>query len=322
MARKPRIHFPGALYHVIARGNQGQAVFHEDSDFALYRQLLTEYKNQFRCPVYAYALMPNHVHLLLETGQTSLSKIMHRLQFHYTLRANLKYKIHGHLFQGRYKAILCDKDTYLLELSAYIHLNPVRAGLVKDPTAYVWSSYLSYLKPRSEDLVDTTYLLNQFSSNPQIAKNRYRQFVEDRLGQGHREDFYAVKEQRLLGDEDFVERIHRVAKEETPHSYEVSLPELVSCVSSAFELPEELFFSSSRNRRGTLGRALVAYLARELGRFRLKDVAEYFKRDPAAISQALRRIEQEIQEEGLVTKTLQKAKENLTRGRKKKYLIT
>jgi len=307
---------------VIARGNQGRTVFHEDRDFTLYRQLLAEYKVQFRFSVYAYALMPSHIHLLLETGQTSLSRIMHRLQFHYTLRANLKYKTHGHLFQGRYKAILCDKDTYLLELSAYIHLNPVRASLVKDPSHYPWSSYRTYLKPRSEDLVDTSYLLGQFSSNSEVARNRYRRFVEDRLGQGHREDFYAVKEQRLLGDESFIELIHRTAKAESPHFYEVSFAELVSCISSLFELPEEILFSSSRDRRGASGRAVVAYLARELGGIRLKDVAEYFKRDPAAISQALRHVEEEIQKKGTFTEKIQKAKEKLTRGRKKKYLIT
>ena len=322
MARKPRINFPGALYHVIARGNQGQTVFHEDRDFMLYRHLLVDYKVQFRFSVYAYALMPNHIHLLLETGQTSLSRIMHRLQFHYTLRTNLKYKTHGHLFQGRFKAILCDKDAYLLELSAYIHLNPVRAGLVKDPSDYVWSSYRTYFKPHSEDLVDTAYLLGQFSSNAEVARNRYRRFVEDRLDQGHRDDFYAVKEQRLLGDESFVERIHRTAKEESPHFYEVSLSELVSCVSSALGVPEEILRSSSRDRRGALGRALVAYLGRELGRLRLKDVAEYFKRDPAAISQAIRRVEEEIQEEGILSKTVHQIEARLTHGRKKKYLIT
>ena len=307
---------------MIARGNQGQTVFHEDRDFTLYRQLLLDYKVQFRFSVYAYALMPNHIHLLLETGQTSLSRIMHRLQFHYTLRTNLKYKTHGHLFQGRYKSILCDKDTYLLELSAYIHLNPVRAGLVKDPSHYLWSSYRTYLKPHSQDLVDTSYLLGQFSSNSEAARNRYRRFVEDRLDQGHRDDFYAVKEQRLLGDESFVELIHRTAKEEAPHFYEVSFAELVSCVSSLFELPEEILFSSSRDRRGALGRALVGYLGRDLGRFRLKDVAEYFKRDPAVISQALRRVEEEVQKKGNFTEKIQKAKEKLTRGRKKRYLIT
>jgi REP-associated tyrosine transposase len=307
---------------VLARGNQGQTVFHEDRDFTLYRQLLLDYKVQFRFSVYAYALMPNHIHLLLETGQTSLSRIMHRLQFHYTLRTNLKYKTHGHLFQGRYKSILCDKDTYLLELSAYIHLNPVRAGLVKDPSHYHWSSYRTYLKPHSQDLVDTSYLLGQFSSNSEAARNRYRRFVEDRLAQGHRDDFYAVKEQRLLGDESFVELIHRTAKEEAPHFYEVSFAELVSCVSSLFELPEEILFSSSRDRRGALGRALVAYLGRDLGRFRLKDVAEYFKRDPAVISQALRRVEEEVQKKGNFTEKIQKAKEKLTHGRKKRYLIT
>ena len=234
----------------------------------------------------------------------------------------MKYKTHGHLFQGRFKAILCDKDTYLLELSAYIHLNPVRAGLVKDPSDYVWGSYRTYFKPHSEDLVDTAYLLGQFSSNAEVARNRYRRFVEDRLDQGHRDDFYAVKEQRLLGDENFVERIHRTAKEETPHFYEVSLSELVSYVSSALGLPEQILHSSSRDRRGALGRALVAYLGRELGRLRLKDVAEYFKRDPAAISQAISRVEEEIQEEGSLSKTVYQIKARLTRGRKKKYLIT
>jgi putative transposase len=322
VARKPRIDFSGALYHVIARGNQGQRVFQDDRDLALYQQLLAEYKGQCHCSVYAYALMPNHIHILIETGQISLSRLMHRLQFRYTLRANLKYKTHGHLFQGRYKAILCDKDAYLLELSAYIHLNPVRAGLVEDPSDYAWSSYRSYIKTHSEHLADTSYLLSQFSLNPQVARNRYRRFVEDRLDQGHRDDFYVVKEQRLLGDESFVERIHRAAKQEAPHFYEVSLPELVSCVSSALELPEDILLSSSRNRKGALGRALVAYLGRELGRLRLKDVAEYFKRDPAAISQAIRRIEDGIQEEGILSKVVHKIESRVTNGRKKKYLIT
>ena len=112
------------------------------------------------------------------------------------------------------------------------------------------------------------------------------------------------------------------SKKEAPHFYEVSLSELVSCVSSAFELPEEILCSSSRNRRGALGRAVVAYLGRELGRYRLKDIAEHFKRDPAAISQGTRHIEEEIQKEGAISKTVQRVKEKLTRGRKKKYLIT
>jgi putative transposase len=274
------------------------------------------------CSIYAYTLMPNHIHILIETAHTSLSRLMHRLQFRYTLRANLKYKTHGHLFQGRYKAILCDKDTYLLELSSYIHLNPVRTGLVKDPSDYPWSSYRSYLRPHSEDLVDTAYLLSQFSLKPEVARNRYRRFVEDRMDQGHRKDFYAVKEQRFLGDETFVERIHRVVKEEVPYSYEISLSELVSCVSSAFKLSEETLYSCSRNRSGAFGRGVVAYLGRELGRYRLKDIAEHFKRDPAAISQGTRHIEKEIQKEGTLSKTIHRVKEKLTQGGKKKYLIT
>ena len=132
MGRRARIHFAGALYHVIARGNRGQKIFREDGDYRLYLKFLKEYKDRFGCCLYAYALMPSHVHLLVETGATALSKVMQVLQFRYTRNFNIKYRKWGHLFQSRYKAILCERDSYLLELSAYLHLNPVRAGLVDE----------------------------------------------------------------------------------------------------------------------------------------------------------------------------------------------
>ena len=119
MARKPRIQFPGAFYHVIARGNGGQKIFRDFQDYELYLSFLREYKVRFGFLLYAYALMPAHIHFLLEMKETPLSKLMQVLQFRYTRNFNIKYKKWGHLFQGRYKAIRCDKDSYFLERCYY-----------------------------------------------------------------------------------------------------------------------------------------------------------------------------------------------------------
>ena len=117
MARKPRVHFPGALYHVISRGNQRQDIFFEDKDLKTFLSYLSEYKTRYPFYLYAYSLMKNHFHLLLEVHGTPLSKIMQSLLFRYTRYFNKRYGKMGHLFQGRYKAILCDKDAYLLRLA-------------------------------------------------------------------------------------------------------------------------------------------------------------------------------------------------------------
>ena len=141
MARKPRVAFEGALYHVIVRGNQRQRTFRDDRDRLRYLERIEHYRQRYRFQIYAYVLMSNHVHLLLETGTTPLSKILHGIQFTYTQYYNRRYRTIGHLFQGRYKAILCDRDAYLLELIRYIHLNPARLKKPEDLANYRWSSH-------------------------------------------------------------------------------------------------------------------------------------------------------------------------------------
>ena len=145
MARKPRVHFTGALYHVMCRGNQGQAIFTDDQDRRRYLDLLRESQKRFGYRLFAYVLMDNHVHHLIQIDRRPLSKVMQNLLFRYTRYWNGRYKKTGHLFQGRYKAILCDKESYLLELIRYLHLNPVRSKIVVDPSAYRWSSHKAYL---------------------------------------------------------------------------------------------------------------------------------------------------------------------------------
>ena len=145
MARRPRIEFEGGFYHVITRGNQRQKVFIGENDFLKYLEFLTDYKDRYGFLLYAYVLMGTHVHLLIETGQVPLSKILQGINQRFTMYFNWRHGTVGHLFQGRYKAILCDRDAYLLSLVKYVHLNPIRAGIVRRPEEYRWSSHRAYL---------------------------------------------------------------------------------------------------------------------------------------------------------------------------------
>jgi REP element-mobilizing transposase RayT len=318
MARKPRVHFPGALYHVIVRGNQGQTTFRDGEDYRLYLKFLREYKKYFDFLLHAYVLMPTHVHLLVEMGDKNLSKVMHRLQFRYTRNFNLKYKTWGHLFQGRYKAILCDRDTYFLELSAYIHLNPVRAGLAKNPANYPWSSYPSYLGREKDPIADIDQVLSQFSDRKGAARRKYDQYVRDRLTQGHRDDFYETKDQRFLGGDKYLENVQRHVNETLPFTYEIELGEIVTRVGAAFEIPIDLIYSSTRNRQGAWGRALCAYLGTKLGGFKLKEIAEHFNRDPVAIAHGFKKVEQRLSEDKKIGSEVMVLQNNLVSNRRRK----
>ena len=150
MSRPLRIEFAGLFYHVTARGNERKKVFVSQRDYARFKEYLAIARERFGCVLHAYVLMGNHYHFLLETTEANLSKVMHYLNGSYTTYFNVKRKRSGHLFQGRYKSIVVDRDSYLLELSRYIHLNPVRAGIKERPEEYPHSSYGCYLA-RHED---------------------------------------------------------------------------------------------------------------------------------------------------------------------------
>ena len=316
MGRRARIHFAGAFYHVIARGNRGQKIFREDGDYRLYLKFLKEYKDRFGCCLYAYALMPAHVHLLVETGATALSKVMQVLQFRYTRNFNIKYRKWGHLFQSRYKAILCERDSYLLELSAYLHLNPVRAGLVDDPSKYPWSSYPSYMSKEIGSLVDRDFLFSRFSGKRGVARREYEKFVKSRMGQGRRDDFYELKEQRFLGPNEFVEDIHRRIKEEPALVYDLGIGEIVSAVGSMFGITRGNFYSFRRSRQGALGRSVAAFLGKKWGGHAFKEFAEHFKRDPVVISKGVRGVEKRLEEDRPFARSIGMIEKTLTQNRK------
>ena len=161
IARKPRIEYPGAFFHIIARGDNREDIFHDDEDRENYLKRLGFYLDEGKVTLYCFCLMTNHIHLLVEMGEQPVSKVLQRLHTWYARYYNRKYERVGHLFQGRYKAMLCDKDSYLSELVRYIHLNPVRAAIAKDPREYLWSSHRAYLGVDNYPFLDTDLVLSQ-----------------------------------------------------------------------------------------------------------------------------------------------------------------
>ena len=265
MPRKARVEFPGAFYHVIARGNQRQDVFRDDADRLFYLARLEFYRKRYGFRLYAFVLMSNHVHLLIETGDSHLSKIMQGLQFTYTQHYNRRYRTIGHLFQGRYKAILCDRDAYLLELVRYLHLNPARLRRPVDPWKYPWSSHPAYLGNNCPVEVETSLVLGQFGSKAKQARRAYLRFMEEGMGLGHVDQYYEVVDQRFLGDEGFVDEVDRrtESKREVKAGLsKVAFPSLLQALARQYKVDAEELARKGRRRKWVRARAMLVYLAR------------------------------------------------------------
>ena len=206
MTRPLRIEFPGAVYHVTSRGNARQPIFLDDDDRETFLATLAWVVERFDWRCHAYCLMDNHFHLLIETPQPNLSRGMRQLNGVYTQAFNRRHHRVGHLFQGRFKGILVERDSYLLELSRYIVLNPVRAKSVKRPERYPWSSYRAMVGLASlPRLLSTDWVLEQFAKTRSIAQRRYAEFVQ--AGVGGASPWDNLKGQVLLGDDAFIEKM-------------------------------------------------------------------------------------------------------------------
>jgi len=284
MARRPRLFAPGLLYHVIVRGNQRRKTFRCDHDYKAYLDRLEKYRAKFRIRVYAFCLMPNHVHLLLESGSTPLGKFMQGLQESYTQYFNRSYRKVGHLFQGRYKAIICDKDKYLLALIRYIHLNPVRAGLAKRPESYPYNGHGSYLISGTAKIIDAGPILKLLG-----GKKEYEKFVLEGVSESHNEQYYAVEDQRFLGEQGFGEEISRGAGENEERKPKKSIETVFKEIAHRLEITPELLTGRDRRWESSAKRAeAVASLVREHG-YRVNEVAKILRRDQAHISTMLSR---------------------------------
>lgn len=212
MARPLRIEYDGALYHVTSRGNARKAIFKDNEDRVIFLDTLSKVNEKYNWLCHAYCLMNNHYHLLIETPDGNLSKGMRHLNGVYTQRYNRRNKKTGHIFQGRYKPILIQKESHLLAVCRYIVLNPVRARAVKSPDEWKWSSYKAtagFETPHKCLAIDC--ILTQFGAKRKRAEREYREFVIS--GIGEEKLWTKVKGQSILGEADFVERLIGYVKE-------------------------------------------------------------------------------------------------------------
>jgi len=204
MARPLRIEYEGAFYHVTARGNERRRIYYSQSDYEKFKDYLKEAQEKYGYVLHCYVLMTNHYHLILETPEANLSRVMHYINGSYTNYINIKRKRSGHLFQGRYKAILIDRDRYLLELSRYVHLNPIRAAIVTKPEDYVHSSYRSFVTRSKEDIVHCDLILEMVSQRGKGGAKRYRDYVEEAIGRNLEDPLKGVYGGTILGRLSFI----------------------------------------------------------------------------------------------------------------------
>ncbi|MFZ5876932.1 MAG: transposase [Nitrospirota bacterium] len=287
MARKPRVEFAGAFYHVIARGNRRETLFHDRADFTAYLTRVERYRQRDALTCYAYVLMSNHVHLLVETGVVPLSRTMQTLQFTYTQYYNRRYGKTGHLFQGRYKAILCDREAYLLELVRYLHLNPARLRHPQDPWRYPWSSHRAYLGDETPVHLETATVLSHFHRQVGAARKAYQQFMREGLPTGHQSRYYETVDQRFLGDERFLDAMTRqttLHHDVTVKPPRVAFPRLLAAVAQVTGVSAERLVRVGRQRDLLASRALLVYAAREWSGTTVQDLGRRLHRDPSMIS--------------------------------------
>jgi putative transposase len=283
------VHLPGGLYHVMLRGNGGQEIFFSDDDRYHLYLLIQEGVERFGHRIHGFCLMRNHLHLAVQVAEVALSKIVQNLAFRYTGWVNKRQGRVGHLFQGRYKAILVDGDAYLLELIRYIHLNPVRARMVREPRAYPWSGHRAYLGEEDLSWLSTDWVLGQLAKRRSTARQRYARFVSEGRKEGHREEFHrGVEDPRILGDDRFIETVLAPAAHVTAQP--CPMDEIIDTVCGSYGVEEGELSAQGRRRDLAEARAVVAHLATAVGEASLTEVARRFGRDVATLSTGVRRL--------------------------------
>jgi len=279
MARPLRLEFAGALYHVTSRGDRREDIFLSDDDRSDWLEVLGIVCARFNWVVHAFCQMTNHYHLLVETVDGNLSGGMRQFNGLYTQRFNRRHGLVGHLFQGRYKAILVQKEAYLLELARYVVLNPLRANMVKSLDDWRWSSYHFVTGQEAPPpWLDTDWLIAQFGSQRSKALRAYRQFVM--AGRGLPSPMLDTRHQLLLGDDVFVERHWQTKK-----------PEELREVSKAHRRSLALSLDEYRMRHPDRDQAIAqAYLS---GAYTMAEIGRYFEVHYMTVSRAVRKFEEQ-----------------------------
>ncbi len=330
MPRQSRIDAPGALHHIIVRGIEKKPIFRDDADRDNFLERLKNILKDDAAFCFAWSLMPNHVHLLLKTGNTSISTIMRRLLTGYAVYYNRKHDRAGHLFQNRYKSILCQEDTYLLELVRYIHLNSLRAGIVTDLESldrYKYSGHATIIGNDKNDWQTTEYILAIFSERLSQARRRYRKYIQKGISAGKRPDlvggglvrsvggWHALKDlrrrkaymkgdERILGDSDFIKNVLQSCRDEYEQKYLLkakgyTFDTVVARVAEVLGMEKADVLSAGRQPLRVKARRLLCFWAsRELG-ITMVDLAKRLKISPSTVSQSASRGEKIAKESNL-----------------------
>lgn len=316
MPRAARLDISGVLQHVIVRGIEGRDIFLDDQDRSLFLTRLSSLLRETSTRCFAWSLLPNHFHLLLVPTAAPLSHLMRSLLTGYAVGFNRKYRRAGHLFQNRYKSIVCEEEPYLLELVRYIHLNPLRAGLIanlEDLDRYPWSGHAVLMGHRSLEGQETRSILERFGKTLLRAREHYRQFVADGVGAGKREELIgggrkrsqAAKggdfasesfDERILGSGSFVDQLRQDPVVRGRLRTIPSLSELIERICIVFDLEPATLKRPSKARIPAQARGLFCYIAvREFG-YKGKEVGRELNLGPAGVSIAIRRGERAIKD--------------------------
>ena len=281
MARPLRIEYPGAVYHITSRGNARGKIYRNDGDRDKFLEILGSVIKRYNWLCHAYCLMDNHYHLMVETPEPNLSKGMRQLNGVYTQVYNRKRKRTGHIFQGRYKSILVERGSYLLELCRYVVLNPVRAGIVKRPEEWEWSSYLATIgKIKTPEYLTTDWILGQFGSKKKKAESRYAEFV---LSGINREcPWNDLKGQVFLGGDGFITKFKGLLADKT------ELKEIPRCQRYIGRPELKRIFQNIRERNSWKEAIYEAHV--RFG-YTLKEIADYLTIHYTTVSKIVKEVE-------------------------------
>jgi REP element-mobilizing transposase RayT len=286
MARRPRLHVPGGLYHVTLRGNHRQPIFVLDTDRDRLDSIVADASSRDDVTVHAFCWMTNHIHLLVEVGEAPLGRFMQRVASRYARFLQRSQETTGHLFERRYHAVLVDTERYLLDLVRYIHLNPVRGGLASDPADYRWSSHRDYLGRAHRPWVRQRRVLGMLAADPASARLAYANFVTQGLETPVASplDDRSGGDWRVLGDREFERRLPVTAPAMRPP---MSLDELITQTCEPSGLSLERLRSAARSPQLCALRTEIARRAVYERIATRSDVARALGRSVSAISQAL-----------------------------------
>ncbi len=292
MARRMRHSFPGRIYHVMLRGNNGQPIFSSDIERCRFCLLMQEGVERYGHQILAFCFMTNHVHLAIQLKDVSLSKICQNLAFRYTQFYNRGHHTRGHLFQGRFKSILLDGNRYLKELIRYIHLNPVRAMMVDDPLHYPWSSHQAYLMKQEFTWLARDGGLKNFGDSRKEALDAFNRFIIAGIGQDVGIDFKNGNSEGILGDDEFIEIIQEEIESGGINGrVTIDLKTLISVVTDWYAIDAEILLKPGIDRRISHIRAVTALLAKDAEGVSLLELSRFFGRSDSSMSQAAARLE-------------------------------